>query len=388
MLSVLVWLPIGLLAWVYVGYPAVVMALGRARPLILREDDPLPTLSIAVAVHDGHGEIGDRLRDALAQSSETIRIVEILVGSDGSLDGTDDVVTRMEALDPRIKLFSFPRRGQTATQHDLITEARGDIVVLTDVETRFLPGCLEALAIPFRDRRVGCATGRLEWRAVGATATSRNEGLYWRYERAVRSLESRAGMLTAVTGAVLAIRRSAYHRVPPSASMDHLLPLYVCAEGGRVIFQADAVATDRPISGLREQFANRRRTAARGIVANASMVTRLAPWRRPRAALAVWSHKLLRWATPVLAALAVGGATVLAFLGQPAYLVIPLIGLMALTAAGIAHLLIQVERRPPAPLAFARALFVVNAAFAAAWLDVMRGRRIEAWQRVDATAER
>ncbi len=147
-------------------------------------------------------------------------------------------------------------------------------------------------------RASGCVTGRLEWRDEAATATSAQEGLYWRYERRVREIESRAGLLTAVTGALLAVRVSAYRPVPPTASMDHLLPLYVREAGGLVVYVPAAVATDRPISGLREQFRNRTRTATRGIRANLSMVGPLAPWRRPGPAVAIWSHKLLRWATP------------------------------------------------------------------------------------------
>ena len=108
--------------------------------------------------------------------------------------------------------LALPRGGQTATQAALFDAARGEVVVLTDAETRFAPGCLAALAEALRDPRVGCATGRLEWRDEGATATSTQEGLYWRYERRVRELESRAGVLTAVTGALLAVRASSTGR--------------------------------------------------------------------------------------------------------------------------------------------------------------------------------
>ena len=189
--------------------------------------------------------------------------------------------TGLAARDPRIRLLALPRRGQTATQAALFEAARGEAVVLTDAETRFAPGCLAALAEALRDPRVGCVTGRLEWRDEAATATSAQEGLYWRYERRVREIESRAGLLTAVTGALFAVRASAYRSVPPTASMDHLLPLYVREAGGLVMYVPAAVATDRPISGLREQFRNRTRTATRGIRANLSMVGPLAPWRRP-----------------------------------------------------------------------------------------------------------
>jgi hypothetical protein len=98
----------------------------------------------------------------------------------------------------------------------------------------------------------------------------------------MRELESRAGWLTAVTGAFLAVRRSDYRAVPATASMDHLLPLYVREQGRLVVYVADAVATDRPISGLRQQFRSRSRTATRGIRANLSMARRW-PQRHRRA---------------------------------------------------------------------------------------------------------
>jgi hypothetical protein len=161
--------------------------------------------------------------------------------------------------------------------------------------------------------------------------------------------------------------------------MDHLLPLYIRESGAAVLYVADAVATDRPISGLREQFRNRTRTASRGIRANLSMVFRLPPWRRPRAALAIWSHKLLRWATPWLLITAlVAGLAETANGSLFAAMIVGLIFLSALAAVS-GQVLASSGRRPPRPVAFARALAVVNLAFARAWLDVLRGRRIEAW---------
>jgi cellulose synthase/poly-beta-1,6-N-acetylglucosamine synthase-like glycosyltransferase len=310
-------------------------------------------------------------------------MAEVLVGSDGSTDGTDALVEAIARADPRVRLLALPRAGQTATQNALFAAARGDVVVLTDAETRFAPGAVAHLCIPFADSRVGAATGRLEWRDEAATATSRNEGLYWRYERRVRDLESRAGWLTAVTGAILAVRRDAHRPVPPAASMDHLLPLYVREQGGLVVYVPEAVATDRPISGLREQFRNRSRTATRGIRANLSVAGRLAPWRQPSAALAIWSHKLLRWATPLLLAVAVAASAGLALGGWAPGWIVPGLAVGGLAAAAVAHVLVRAHRTPPRVFAFARAFAVVNLAFAVAWLNVVRRRRIETWRRTD-----
>jgi poly-beta-1,6-N-acetyl-D-glucosamine synthase len=377
------WTSTGLLGWVYIGYPALVAVLARVSPWRPQPTEPAPTLSVAIAVHDEEGEIAERIADVLAQASQDVRLVEVLVGSDGSTDGTDAIVAELATHEPRLRLVRLERAGQTATQNALFEVAIGDVVVLTDAETRFAPGCLARLADAFRDPRVGAATGRLEWRDEAATATSSNEGLYWRYERRVRELESRAGCLTAVTGALLAVRQDAYRPVPSTASMDHLLPLYIRDDGGAVVYVPGAVATDRPISGLREQFRNRSRTASRGIRANLSMAGRLTPWRRPGAALAIWSHKILRWATPWLLLVALLAGLVETSRGSW-LAAVAVVGILAgALAAAVGHLLASSGRRPPRPLAFARAFAIVNVAFARAWLDILRGRRIEAWSGVE-----
>jgi len=384
--TVTFWSAIAVLAWVYAGYPAFVRLVAFVRPIRLRTDEPVPTLSVAIAVHDEASQIADRIANALAQDGDDSPVVEVIVGSDGSTDQTVAIVTRLAMSDDRIRLLTLERRGQTSTQNALVTAATGDVVVLTDAETRFAPGCLAALATALRDGRVGCATGRLEWRSEGATATASQEGLYWRYERRVRELESRAGTLTAVTGALLAIRRDAIRFVPMTASMDHLLPLYVREQGGLVVYVPAAVATDRPISGLREQLRNRTRTATRGIRANLSMVRRLPPWRHPGAALAMWSHKILRWATPWV--LIVTGLLGLV-LGQAEsmYLIAPLSLVGASVLAATAHLLAGTGRRPPQALAFLRSFAIVNVAFAAGWVNVIRGRGIEVWHRSEFRIE-
>jgi cellulose synthase/poly-beta-1,6-N-acetylglucosamine synthase-like glycosyltransferase len=381
--EIVFWTASLLLGWVYLGYPVFVAAIGKVRPFRPRPVGPRPSVTVAVAVHDEADEIADRIANVLAQDPEGKLIIEVLVGSDGSIDGTDAAVRTIAETNPRVRLLALERGGQTATQDAMFRVAHGDVVLLTDAETRFATDCVERLADVFRDPRVGCATGRLEWRAEDATATSANEGAYWRYERAVRAAESRAGFLTAVTGAVLAVRRSGFRPVPPTASMDHLLPLYSRAAGSLVVYVAGALATDRPMSGIREQFRNRVRTATQGIEANLSMVRELAPWRYPRAAVAVWTHKILRWATPWLALAAVVSATILGIGGQPAYFLAPALVVVGGLSAAMAQLISRSGREPARLVAFPRAFAVVNLAFAVAWLNVVRGKQIAAWHRAE-----
>jgi hypothetical protein len=149
------------------------------------------------------------------------------------------------------------------------------------------------------------------------------------------------------------------------------------------VYVPDAIANDRPISGLREQFRNRSRTATRGIAANLSMIRRLDPLHHPGSGLAIWSHKLLRWATPWLCGLATFSAAALAATGQSAYALVPLVGAVGASVGVAADIMAKHGHRPPRPMALARALLVVNLAFAGAWVNVLVGRKIETWHRTE-----
>jgi cellulose synthase/poly-beta-1,6-N-acetylglucosamine synthase-like glycosyltransferase len=382
--AALFWLATLVLAWVYAGYPLLAWAVARTRPLRLQPQPvPRPTVTVGIAAHNEDAQLEARVADILAQRGDFE--LEIIVAPDGSSDSSVAILARLAAGDPRVRYLDLERRGQTVAQAEIFAVASGDIVMLSAAETRFEPHCLARLIAPFADPRVGCTTGRIVWASPDQTSTSRSEGVYWRYEQLVRRLESRAGWLTAATGALLAVRRSSYRPVPAYASMDHLLPLFVRDLGGQVIAVEDAVGVDRPITGLHDQFRNRSRTATRGIRANLSMTTRLTPWRHPTAFLAVWSHKLLRWATPLLGLLALGGAAWAAADGQPLYL-IPVAFTAVVGGLGVAGLANRRTGTPRRLLDIPAAIVVVNTAFLVGWANVAMGRRIGAWNRTEWAA--
>jgi cellulose synthase/poly-beta-1,6-N-acetylglucosamine synthase-like glycosyltransferase len=381
----LFWGAMALLAWVYAGYPLLAAVVGRIHPFRLTIGPvERPLVTVGIAVHDAAAELEARVANVLDQQGPFD--IDLIVASDGSTDGSVALLERLAMSHPNVRVLDLPRGGQTVAQQAIFERARGSIVVLSDAETRFTPGCLAQLIEPFGDPRVGCATGRLEWLDGERTETSQNEGAYWRYEQLVRRLESRAGWLTAVTGAVLAIRRDLYREVPAHASMDHLLPLYVREAGFTVLAVSGAVATDRPTFGRLAQLRNRTRTATRGIRANLSMAGRLT-LRRPSAALAVWSHKLLRWATPLLGALALAAAAVLVWGGSTLYLIpIAVTGIIGLLA--VLGLVLADARRAPAWASLPLAIVVVNLAFLIGWINLLRGHRIGPWRASERSDER
>ena len=382
----LFWAATGLIGWVCAGYPLAAYAAGRVRPVVVTAlGRPVASVTVGIAIHDEADEIAARIADVLAQEIDAS--LEVIVASDGSTDGSDEVVQALAAPDPRIRLLSLPRGGQTAAQNRILAESRSEIVVLTDAETRFEPGCLAALVAPFADPRVGATTGVLLWRNLGDTPTSRHEGVYWRYEQSVRRAESRAGWLTAATGALLALRRELIRPVPEHSSFDHIAPLQVREAGRLILAVPEAVATDRVVERLGDQFRARSRTATRGIAANLATAGRLSPWRRPSAAIAIWSHKILRWASPWAVIAACGAGWRLASGGERRYAVVPASALVVSVAA--AHeLRSRRASRPGTRFGMASlAIVAVNAAFLRGWLNLFARRRIYLWQGHDWQAE-
>jgi len=382
----LFWAATGLIGWVYAGYPLAAYAAGRARPVVVTAlGRPVASVTVGIAIHDEADEIAARIADVLAQEIDAS--LEVIVASDGSTDGSDEVVRGLAAADPRIRLLSLARGGQTAAQNRILAESRSEIVVLTDAETRFEPGCLAALVAPFADPRVGATTGVLLWRNLGDTPTSRHEGVYWRYEQSVRRAESRAGWLTAATGALLALRRELIRPIPEHSSFDHIAPLQVREAGRLILAVPEAVATDRVVERLGDQFRARSRTATRGIAANLAMAGRLSPWRRPSAAIAIWSHKILRWASPWAVIAACGAGWRVASGGERRYAVVPASALVVSVAA--AHeLRSRRASRPGTRFGMASlAIVAVNAAFLRGWLNLVARRRIYVWRGHDWQAE-
>jgi cellulose synthase/poly-beta-1,6-N-acetylglucosamine synthase-like glycosyltransferase len=373
------WVGATLLAWVYLGYPLLARLFGAMRPVSVAGGTTWPALvTVGIAVHNGADQIAARIANVLSQA--TPFELEVVIASDGSTDDTVARAMQIARTDSRIRLIELSRIGQAGAQAAIFEAALGEIVALTDVETRFADGCLEALVAPFADPRVGCVTGVLDWRYAQLTETANHEGLYWRYEQAVRAWESRAGWLSAATGALMAVRRTLFRPVPVHASLDQMLPLLAAAAHQLVVVEPRAAASDRGTSGPTEQFRSRERIATQGIEANLRMALHVRPWRRPGCALAIWSHKLLRWATPYLAlsVLASGAALTLAG-GGPVYGVAVAAAAVLALVATMAYVVRSTGRRVPLA-GFALTVFSVNLAFALAWVNVLLRRRNAAWE--------
>jgi len=218
------------------------------------------------------------------------------VVSDGSTDGTDQVLTRLALQDARITFFrQEPRAGKTAALNQLLERARGEIVVFADANSMYRSDTVRQLVTPFADPHVGYASGRMlyvdpEGSLVGDGCTA-----YMRYENALRALESAVGSVVGVDGGVDAIRRSLYRPMRPEQLPDFVLPLAVVEQGYRVVYVPEAVLEEETLTSESAEYRMRVRVALRALWALWDKRTVFNPLRFPLFSWQLASHKALRY---------------------------------------------------------------------------------------------
>src|SRR5262245_10816032 len=215
--------------YVFAGYGlllrlAVALSRGRPAPASQRVT-AWPRLAVLVTAHNEERRIAARIANLLACDYPPDRL-EIVVASDGSSDRTDEIVRATG--DPRVSLFRpAARGGKSATQNHAIATLTAEIVVFTDADTVFEPAYLRQVAVPFADPDVGAVDGRQLIRREGAGDLGAAQGYYWRYELAIRDLESRLHILAVMSGPCMAVRRALLAPLPADVGEDCCVPLEV-----------------------------------------------------------------------------------------------------------------------------------------------------------------
>jgi cellulose synthase/poly-beta-1,6-N-acetylglucosamine synthase-like glycosyltransferase len=327
--------------------------------------------------------IREKIENTLALDYPADRM-EILVGSDGSTDGTDEIVSGY--ADRGVRLHREPvRGGKAALLAKLVPQARGEIVIFSDARQMYAPDAVRELVSNFLDDEVGCVSGVLE--LEGATCgVGAAIGFYRAYEQSIRDCEGCLHSSPGATGAIYAIRRALFVPPPPDTILDDfVIPMAIVAQGKRAIYEPRAVAVDRAPAGAAEEFACKVRTLAGNYQALWRARSHFVPGRSP-VAWSLFSHKLLRLVVPYLLLVCLAANAALAK-AHPVYagmmggqIVFYLAALLGALGSGRGWRL----RGLGLPYTFV----VLNVAVVAGLLRHLRGGQSVLWHRPRAVAKR
>jgi cellulose synthase/poly-beta-1,6-N-acetylglucosamine synthase-like glycosyltransferase len=265
----------------------------------LRANAYPPSVSLVVAAYNESSCITEKLQNSLSFDYPKDKF-EVLIGSDGSTDGTDALVAACP--DKRVRLSSAPRAGKTTVLNRCIPVAQGEIVVLSDANTMIDPQAVKRLVRHFEDPEVGAVCGRLK--LYNKVKKDYEESAYWSYESLIKFFEGKRGAVMGANGGLYAIRRTLFTALPASTIVDDfVIPLRILEMGYRVEYDPEAVAYEETTEDYGKEFGRRARIAA-GNFQSLRMVPRLLLPTAGFRAFAFWSHKVLRWCAPALMAIA------------------------------------------------------------------------------------
>lgn len=298
-MEVAFWASISFIFYTYFFYPLALFLGERLRKSHLDDkcaNEKQFDISVIVSVHNEEESILRCIKNVLEQDDGFLK--EIIIGSDGSTDHTVDLVKSLE--DPRVRLLDFPeKRGRALVHNDCAAAATGDILVFIDAETQVAENFLANISRPFQDTQIGCVVGQLRWRNEAETSETVSQGLYWRYELWIRSLESRLEILATGTGACMAVRKSLYRPLPPDEDVDFATPLDVILQGYRVYYQPKAIATDVAPASIRGIIRSHSRMTAKNLRGTLQRIPMLFKASCYEVTWGIISHKILRWCTPL-----------------------------------------------------------------------------------------
>lgn len=287
---------LGLLIYIYVGYPLAVFVLAKIINHGVIKGDIKPKVTILVAAFNEEREIENTVINKLSQDYPMDRL-QLIVISDGSTDRTDEIVQNLRNCGRgTVKLLrQEPRQGKTQALNMAVTHATGDILVFSDANSIYAPDAVCRLVRGFVDPTVGYVTGRMVYTNPEGAGIGEGSSTYMDYENLLRAFETRLGSIVGVDGGIDAIRRELYVPMRPDQLPDFVLPLNVIEQGKRVVYEPNALLYESALSGAADEFQMRVRVVLRALWALYDKRNLFNPFRFPLFAWQLLSHKVLRY---------------------------------------------------------------------------------------------
>ncbi len=389
-LEIVFWVAAALIVWTQLGYAMLIAILARLFAPAPRASEaprerpkapPHHEVSLIVAAHDEEAVIDAKVANALDLDYPRA-LLQVIVACDGCTDAT---ARRARAAGADLVL-ELPRGGKIVAQDAAVERAGGEIMAFSDANSLWEPSALRELVGAFADPRVGYACGRVRFvresgsdLAGGAPATNQ-EGVYWGFEMALRARESRLRSITAGNGAIYATRRDSYIVVDPIMGHDLSFPFNMVKRRWRAVEVPTARATEKMVPSIEGEWRRKRRMMSHTwpIVLRGGMLSPRG--YTPGYALMIFSHRLLRYATPFLHALALTvNVALVATAAGTLYAVTLALQLALLGAAALATAI------PTRVMLIARYYVLTTASPAAGLWDWLRHGTVASWEAAEGT---
>jgi cellulose synthase/poly-beta-1,6-N-acetylglucosamine synthase-like glycosyltransferase len=294
---------IAIVLYAYFGYPIILylltFRLSQGNEWNSQSRDKWPHADLLIAAYNEGKVIEAKIENSLKLDYPP-ECLHVWIASDGSSDETNAIVKKYAVSNHNVHLLEFQRTGKSGILNKAMESIAGSIVVFSDANTEYSPKALEMLIKHFDDQDVGCVSGRLIYRNPGELVSGKGESFYWKYETALKKMESRLGYVAGANGAIYAIRRDLFEPFPAQTiNDDFTASMKIIENGYKSIYEENASAFEDVAPTMESEFNRHVRDGAGHYIAVIHLLGLLNPFLG-LPSLIYWSHRIFRWTIPFL----------------------------------------------------------------------------------------
>ena len=336
----LFWIGLAIVFYTYIGYGILLYLLVRIKELFKKREtlylpEPLPEVTLFIAAYNEEDIITTKMENCrnLSYPDGKLRIVWV---TDGSNDHTNE---RLAAYEDVTVLFNLERKGKTAALNRGMQYISTPYVVFTDANTMLNTDAIKEIVRCFSDPKVGCVAGEKRVDTQSAQGATAGEGIYWKYESALKNLDDRLYSAVGAAGELFAIQTRLFEQMPSDTLLDDfILSLRIAAKGYKIAYCKEAYATETASLNMKEEEKRKIRIAAGGLQSVWRLKGLLNIFRYGTLSFQYVSHRVLRWTlTPLTLFLLLPVNAVLAISGNPFYIGLLFLQLLFYVAAYIGY---------------------------------------------------
>lgn len=300
-LEILFWIGVFIVFYTYIGYGLLLYLLVRIKERFVKPKkdilpEPLPDVTLLIAAYNEEEIVAEKMVNcrALAYPGK----LTIAWITDGSTDHTNDLLKEYPEV---TVLFEAPRGGKAAAFNRAMHYIDTPIVIYTDANTMLNKDAVIEIVKKFSDPRTGCVAGEKRVAVQEQQDATAGEGMYWKYESALKSLDDRLYSTVGAAGELFAIRTPLFIELPEDTLLDDfILSMEIARKGYRIAYCKEAYAMENASANMTEEAKRKVRICAGGL----QSIWRLRPllniFRYGTLSFQYISRKVLRWSvTPV-----------------------------------------------------------------------------------------
>jgi cellulose synthase/poly-beta-1,6-N-acetylglucosamine synthase-like glycosyltransferase len=296
--EILFWILAAIVFYTYAGYGLVIWIVVKIKEFFIKpekrdESWELPEITLLIAAYNEEEVIQVKMENTrgLRYPAGKLKVVWIT-------DGSTDETNRLLSLYPEITLLYQPeRKGKTAAINRAMQYINTPLVAFSDANTMINEEAIEEMARLFADPQTGCVAGEKRVHHEGAeSVSSGGEGIYWRYESALKKLDSRLFSTVGAAGELYAIRRELFEEIRSDTLLDDfVLSMNIAAKGYRIVYCSKAYALEPGSLNMGEESKRKIRISAGGIQAVIRLRKLFNVFKYPVLSFQYISHRVLRW---------------------------------------------------------------------------------------------